>query len=114
MKLSREVLTAKNLSSKTTKDIGDMVSGNHRRKSMVTDEEAAHLMAVREVYRAVTSGNTVCVILPQGKSVEEVFDNYYKIVKSKIKCGLAKFTTMDALSVEDLDMSCVVDFNGVI
>lgn len=100
-------------SSKTTKDMGDMICGKLR-KPAPSVEEITHLMAVREIYHATNKGNKACVVIPQGRTVESVFDNFYNILKSKLMGGLIKVTTLEEITVEDLDYPCVVDFNGLI
>lgn len=100
-------------SSKTTKDMGDMICGKLR-KPAPSVEEITHLMAVREVYHATNKGLKACVVIPEGRSVETVLDNFYKSLKANLMSGLIKVTTLDNLTVEDLDYACVVDFNGLV
>lgn len=102
------------LSTKDTKAIGDLVCGKPRRKSMVTLGEISHMMAVREVYRAASLGETVCVVIPREMGVEEIFKEFTTVMKNKLKSGLVKITTIDNLTVDDLEMGCVEDFSGVV
>ncbi|HDR2377077.1 TPA: hypothetical protein QCH88_004323 [Enterobacter asburiae] len=103
------------LSSKQTKDIGDMVCGKSRRKAMPTQEETTRLMMVREVFHESMKDQKVCVVLPDGKSEQEVFGLYYNSVRGRLRRPNVVVTQMKHLTVEHIEgNNCVVDLSEIL
>lgn len=102
------------LSSKQAKAVGDMVCGKSRRKAMPTDEETTRLMMVREVFHECNKDQKVCVVLPDGKSAQEVFGNYYDSVRGRLSKPNVVVTAYKDLTAEHIeDNNCVVDLSEI-
>lgn len=109
------------LSSKLTKDIGDMVcnqsgtvSAKSRRKAMPTDEETTRLMMVREVFHETMKDHNVCVVLPDGKSEQEVFGAYLPSLMSRLRRRNVTVVCDKELTVEHIESNnCVVDLSSI-
>lgn len=109
------------LSSKQTKDIGDMVCGKSktvgvkpRRKAEHTDEEKSRLMSVREVFHETIKDQNVCVVLPDGKSEHEVFGDYLPSLRSRLRRRNVTVVWYKDLTVEHIESNnCVVDLSGI-
>lgn len=102
------------LSSKQTKDIGDMVCGKPRRKPEQTDEEKSRLMSIRDVFHETMKDQNVCVVLPDGKSEQEVFGDYLTSLRSRLRRRNVTVVWYKDLTVEHIENNnCVVDLSQV-
>lgn len=108
-------------SSKQTKDIGDMVcnqaapvSGKPRRKADMTDEEKSRLMLLRDVFHESMKDQNLCVVLPDGKSEQEVFGDHLPALRSRLRRRNVTVVWYKDLTVEHIDgNNCVVDLSGI-
>lgn len=102
------------LSSKQTKDIGDMVCGKPRRKPEQTDEEKSRLMLIRDVFHETMKEQNVCVVLPDGKSEQEVFGDYLASLRGRLRRRNVTVVWYKDLTVEHIESNnCVVDLSEI-
>lgn len=109
------------LSSKQVKAVGDMVCNQSetggvksRRKAEQTAEERTRLMMIRDVYRESALEQGVCVVLPDGKTPQEVFGNYYASIQSRLSRPNVVVTWMKDLTVQHIeDNNVVVDLSEI-
>lgn len=91
-----------------------MLSKDSRRKAKPTDEETTRLMLVREVFHETIKDQKVCVVLPDGKSEQEVFGLYYQSVRGRLSKNNVMVTHMKDLTVEHIENNnCVVDLSEI-
>lgn len=109
------------LSSKQVKHISDMVcsqsktvSGKPRRKPEQTDEEKSRLMLIRDVYHESMKDQNLCVVLPDGKTEQEVFGDYLTPLRSRLRRRNVTVVWYKDLTVEHInDNNCVVDLSEI-
>ena len=80
-----------------------MLSKPNIRKALPTTEETSKLMQVREVYRECGKDQRVCIVIPDGKTLDQVFDNYHTVMKSRLSRINVSTVYYSDLTEEDIE-----------
>lgn len=84
------------------------------RKKPMSDVEVTRLMMVRDVFHECMKDQPVCVVLPDGRSEEQIFGNYLPSVRQRMRRKNVTVTTLAGLTVEHIESNvCVVDLSEI-
>lgn len=85
------------------------------RKKPMPQAEMSRLMLVREAYHECGKDHNVCVVLPDGKSHEQIFGGYLPAMRQRMTRRNVTVTTLAGLTVEHIDNNMsVVDLSEII
>lgn len=91
-----------------------MLSKDKKKKSKLTDEETTRLMMIREVFHETNKNQFVCVVLPDGKSEQEVFGDYLTSLRGRLRRRNVSVVWYKDLTVEHIESNnCVVDLSQI-
>ena len=85
-----------------------MLSKTNLRKSLPTSEETSKLMQAREVYRECGKDQNVCVVIPDDKTVDQVFDNYHTVMKGRLSRSNVSIVYYSQLTEEDIECNNLI------
>lgn len=84
-----------------------------KRKPM-PEAEVNRLMMIREAYRECGNDHTVCIVLPDGKTEEQIFNNFLPSMRRRMRRKNVTLTTLAGLTVEHIENNvCVVDLSEI-
>lgn len=84
----------------------------NRTKAMPTSEETSRLMKVRDLYRESDGDQNVCVVLPDDKTAQQAFDNFYPSVRSRLQRDNVVVTHLKDLTDDHLLCTVVIDMTS--
>ncbi len=86
---------------------GDLVLTTKRK--MISSDTAEHLYKCGQIWRQYLTGNLVIVVTEHNIKAQDLFGDYFDVIKKGIDKGLVKMLTLSEVEAEHLDM-CLIEF----
>jgi len=99
----------------SSKNVEDFVFKS-RRKAMPTTEEITRLSMIREVYHETSKDHDVCVVLPDGVDIKDVFGTYYPSVHNRLQRKNVFVTDVDTYLTDGVGKcnTVVIDLSDIL